>query len=202
MKRKLKIICSILVLIFCCVLVFSFRHNIDHFMQQPWWPISQKAEAKPEDDAVLKYTKEQREALENALTKWVFEHSTQISINTSRAIVTEVMKTNKPLLMLALIEVESNFVPSAISNKGAIGLTQVMFDIHKPALLKAEIIKERRDLFDIGPSIHAGYLILEGYLLQNKGNVPKALENYLGGRDGAYVNRILTNLANLYVTVS
>ena len=75
MKRKLKIICSILVLIFCCVLVFSFRHNIDHFMQQPWWPISQKAEAKPEDDAVLKYTKEQREALENALTKWVFENN-------------------------------------------------------------------------------------------------------------------------------
>lgn len=144
------------------------------------------------------HNKQKEDVTEKILTKWVFEKSDRISFQIAQTIVREAMKTDKPLLMLALIEVESNFVPSAVSSKGAMGLTQVMPFVHSKVLIEAKIIKEKRDLFDIGPSIQAGNVILSDYLRQSNGDVPKALERYLGGKDGAYVHRILANLANLY----
>jgi len=137
--------------------------------------------------------------VEKILSKWIYEHSNKISQNTANEIAKEAMKTNKPLLIVALTEVESNFIPSAVSNKGAVGLTQVMFDIHKLTLVKSGIAKEKRDLFDVAPSIQAGNLVLDSCLLQSKGDVSKALELYLGGQDGAYLKKILSNLANLYI---
>lgn len=136
---------------------------------------------------------------EETLTLWVYNHSVRISKPSANLIVKESLKTSKPLLVLALIDAESEFTPTAFSKKEAIGLTQVMFDIHGKELFKAAIIKERRDLFDIIPSIQAGEWVLNSCLTQTKGDVPKALERYLGGKDGAYLQRILTNLANLYV---
>lgn len=137
--------------------------------------------------------------IEKILVKWVYDNSKNISMGTSQSIVKEAMKTNKPLLILALTEVESNFVPTAVSSKGAVGLTQVMYDIHKQDLSKLGIAKEKRDLFDVSPAIQAGNLILDSCLVQSKGDVTKALERYLGGQDGAYVKRILSHLANLYI---
>lgn len=134
---------------------------------------------------------------EAALTKWVYDHSKQISLATCKEIVQESLKTDKPLLMLSLIEVESNFVLTAVSSKGAMGLTQVMPGIHEKELIAKSIIKERRDLFDVIPSVRAGNLVLSSCLKQSKDDVPKALELYLGGQDGWYVKRILSNLANL-----
>jgi len=133
------------------------------------------------------------------LTKWVYNHSKQISMANCKEIVEESMKTNKPLLLLALIEVESNYVPTAVSSKGALGLTQVMPNVHEKTLITKGIIKEKRDLFDIAPSIRAGNYVLDTCLSSSKGDVSKALEGYLGGQDKWYVNRILANLANLYL---
>jgi len=141
------------------------------------------------------------EVCEKVLTKWIYEHSKQISMQTSGEIVKEVMKTNKPLLILAIAEIESNFIPSALSSKGAMGLTQVMPSVHEKELISKGMIKERRDLFDIVPSIRAGNYVLDFCLTQSKDNVPKALELYLGGQGGHYVKRILSSLANLYVAV-
>jgi len=151
------------------------------------------------NDPVVDKDKSKRETYEKVLTKWIYEHSNRISIGMAGEIARETVKTDKPLLVLALIEVESNFIPSATSNKGAIGLTQVMFDVHGKMLIKNGVIKEKRDLYDIAPSIHAGSLVLDSCLVQSKGDVSKALEYYLGGKDGAYLLRILSNLANLYM---
>lgn len=143
-----------------------------------------------------------KDALEKVLTKWVYEHSANISIHTAREIVLETMKTDKPLLMISLIAVESNFCPTARSNKGAIGLSQVMYRIHGKNLIKLGIIKEERDLFDIVPSVASGNVILETFLKETDYNVSKALERYLGGADGTYLKAILLNLADLYVRVA
>lgn len=148
---------------------------------------------------VLEDLKKQSFKEEKILTKWVFEKSTKISMQTAETIVKEAMKVEKPLLMLALIEVESSFVPTSLSNKGAFGLTQVMPKVHGKMLKEAKIIKDDRDLFDIQPSIQAGNLILNGYLKDSKGDISKALERYLGGKDGAYLHKILVNLASLYI---
>ena len=186
MKRKWYfLICALILIVYAGYLF----HSISYIVKNPVIPV-------------------QNEKLESVLIKWVYDKSSRISLTSAKIISKEVMKTDKPLLLLALIEMESQFVPSAFSSKEAIGLTQVMFedskgkDIHGKALIKSGIIKEKRDLFDITPSIQAGNLILDGYLIQSKGDVPKALERYLGGKDGAYLIRILSNLANLYVLTS
>jgi len=132
------------------------------------------------------------------LTAWVYTHSDRISIDTARFIAQEAIITKKPLLMLALIEVESNFIPTAVSSKGAIGLTQIM-DVHTKGLIKAGIIKDRRDLFNVSQSVHACNFILDDMLKKTGGNVGKALDLYLGGKDGAYKNRILGHLGDLYI---
>ena len=133
------------------------------------------------------------------LVDWVLAKSAHISSQTAKSIVKEAMATDKPLLVLAIIPVESEFVSSAVSKKGAIGLMQVMFDVHKDMLIKRGIIKDKRDLFDIEPNIQAGNAILDMYLGECKGDVASALERYLGGKDGEYLRRILSNLANLYL---
>jgi len=182
----------VLTALVCCVVVLVLTHK-SHFER-----LGLLASEKFEKKVPLTSTSD-KETVEKVLTKWVYEHSKQISLNTSKEIVKESMKTNKPLLMLALIEVESNFVPTAVSNKGAIGLTQVMPVYHEKSITAKGIIKERRDLFDVVPSIQAGNFVLDSCLTQSKGDVSKALESYLGGQDKWYVNRILSNLANLYM---
>lgn len=139
---------------------------------------------------------------EKALTRWVYQNSERISIHSAETIVRESMKTNKPLLLLALINAETNFVPTAVSSKGAVGLTQVMFNVHGKLLIERGIIKEKRDLFDLATSIRAGDVILSGYLQQSHGDVAKALERYLGQSNTYYSYKVLSNLANLYVMVN
>lgn len=142
--------------------------------------------------SVSKYT-------EFKLAAWIFNHSEQISMDTAKEIAGHCMKTRYPLLMIGLISVESNFKQTAVSKAGAVGLTQIMFKQHKDMLIKAEIIKDRRDLFNISNSIRAGDAIFVTYLEASHGNIEKAFERYLGGRDGAYLKHILLNVASLYV---
>lgn len=136
--------------------------------------------------------------IEPILTGWIYNKSSRISRNTCKEIAVESVKTGKPLLILAVIQAESEFVPSSVSNKGAMGLAQIM-DVHVKDLIKAGIIHEKRDLFNIPQSIHACNFILDGFLKRTGGNVSKALELYLGARDGVYLHKTLSNLADLYV---
>lgn len=137
--------------------------------------------------------------LEPLLVKWVMDKSSRISHEQAKEIVTHCVKTKIPLFILAVISVESEFNPSAVSSKGAIGLGQIMFKHHGQNLIKAEIIKEERDLFNIDCNIKAIKFILEMYFTQSHGDVGKSLEKYLGGQNGQYQKRILLNFANLYI---
>lgn len=139
--------------------------------------------------------------IQEVLTDWVYSHSTRISRGDCSLIVATTRSTDKALFLLALMEVESNYVPSATSSKGAIGLTQVMPNTWEKHLIQKGIIKDRRDLYDIQPSIIAGNEIITICLKNAKGDSYKALEAYLGGQDGSYVKRILTNAVNLYLLV-
>jgi soluble lytic murein transglycosylase-like protein len=134
-----------------------------------------------------------------ALIDWVYNKSNRISRKTFTEIVGEAMKYQKPLLLLSIMEVESNFIPTANSPKNALGLMQVMPGVWDKDLIAKGIIKERRDLYDIEPAVKAGNYVFGICLMQAKGDVEKAMEYYLGGKDGAYTKRILANLATLYL---
>ncbi len=94
-----------------------------------------------------------------------------------------------PELILAVIEVESNFDQFAISSAGARGLMQVM-----PFWLK-EIGKPGDSLFRVKTNLRYGCTILKYYLDKEKGNLHRALARYNGSlgehRYSLLVNRVM-----------
>ena len=86
----------------------------------------------------------------------------------------------RPELVLAVIEVESNFDPFAISSAGARGLMQIM-----PFWLK-EIGRPNDNLFQSNTNLRYGCTILRYYLDKENGNRIRGLARYngsLGKRD-------------------
>ena len=79
-----------------------------------------------------------------------------------------------PDIVLALIDVESDFNRFAISYVGASGLMQVM------PFWKEQIGSEKDSLFDPQTNIRYGCIILRIYLDIEKGNIPRALARYNG----------------------
>jgi len=94
-----------------------------------------------------------------------------------------------PELVLAVIDVESNFDHYAISVAGARGLMQIM-----PFWLE-EIGRPDDNLLHIGTNLRFGCTILNFYLERENGNLPRALARYngsLGKRK--YPNKVLDKL--------
>jgi soluble lytic murein transglycosylase-like protein len=86
----------------------------------------------------------------------------------------------RPELVLAVIEVESNFDRFAISNAGARGLMQIM-----PFWLR-EIGRPDDNLFDVDINLRYGCTILRYYMDAENGHRARALARYNGslGRNG------------------
>ncbi len=94
-----------------------------------------------------------------------------------------------PELVLAVIDIESNFDRFAISHAGARGLMQVM-----PFWLD-EIGRPDANLFFIDTNIRFGCTILKYYMDMENGDMVRALGRYHGslGR-AAYPNKVLDRL--------
>lgn len=142
---------------------------------------------------------------ENKVVDWVYSKSSLISRKECKALVTVVQRYDNALLLLAIAELESQgFIPTSKSAKvGAIGYWQINYSAHKEELNKIGVT-DPRDLFDLEVNCKAADMILRQKLALPavNGDVAKALEAYLGGQDGAYVKRILTNLGNLYMIMN
>jgi soluble lytic murein transglycosylase-like protein len=94
----------------------------------------------------------------------------------------------RPELVLAVMHRESYFNPLAYSNKGAMGLMQINFDVWSEMLGLSEI-----SILDIEINIDAGCKILRIYLDANGGDETKALLWYWAGAnppDKSYLDRI------------
>lgn len=83
-----------------------------------------------------------------------------------------------PRLLLFLTLIESRFDPHALSNKGAVGMTQVM---PKVWLKRIDFVTDHKDLMDPYLSIHAGAHVLRHYLNRANGNLKLALLMYNRG---------------------
>jgi soluble lytic murein transglycosylase-like protein len=94
-----------------------------------------------------------------------------------------------PELVLAVINVESNFNRWAISSAGAQGLMQIM-----PFWLK-EIPQAGDNLFNARTNLRFGCTILKHYLQREKGDFQRALARYNGslGKEW-YPNRVFDTL--------
>ncbi len=94
-----------------------------------------------------------------------------------------------PELVLAVINVESNFNRWAISSAGAQGLMQIM-----PFWLK-EIPQAGDNLFNARTNLRFGCTILKHYLQREKGDFQRALARYNGSLGKVwYPNRVFDTL--------
>jgi soluble lytic murein transglycosylase-like protein len=98
-----------------------------------------------------------------------------------------------PDLVLALIEVESNFNRFAVSNVGASGLMQVM-------PFWRELIGDGRDsLFDVHTNLRYGCIILKYYLDIERGDLERGLARYNGSLgESTYSDLVLNKWRNKY----
>ena len=101
-----------------------------------------------------------------------------------------------PELILAVIEVESNFDRYAISVAGAIGLMQIM-----PFWLD-EIGRPNDNLLHVDTNLRYGCTILRFYLDKEKGDLRRALGRYNGslGRR-KYPNKVIDKLTRKWFKV-
>jgi soluble lytic murein transglycosylase-like protein len=96
-----------------------------------------------------------------------------------------------PELVLAVIDVESNFDQYAISHAGALGLMQVM------PFWRKEIGRPDDNLHDIETNLLYGCRILSYYLEKEKGDRRAALARYNGSRGQRwYPDRVFGRLSS------
>ncbi len=96
-----------------------------------------------------------------------------------------------PLLLIAVISVESSFDPQARSSRGAQGLMQVHTKVHSD---KFEPFGGPQAAFEPLPNIRVGAGILKEYL-RREGTIEGALKSYVGAAklrsDGGYGAKVL-----------
>jgi soluble lytic murein transglycosylase-like protein len=122
---------------------------------------------------------------ENSLNKAVHLNENSMSLsdeekNRLARIVSECSKANghDPFLLLALIEVESGYDGSAVSEKGAMGLLQVMPFVAQEMAGELDMDFENvSGLYDMETNVRIGSHYL-GKLMQRYGNLTMALEAY------------------------
>ena len=90
-----------------------------------------------------------------------------------------------PILVLSLIQVESQFNINATSKKGAIGLTQVNPSEWLEVLIKRKLVTSLSDCYDPRKNVEAGCFILR-YYLDETHNFDVALDRYLGTQSDKY----------------
>ena len=81
-----------------------------------------------------------------------------------------------PALAIAVAKVESDLRPDAVSNKGAIGVMQIM-----PRTGLLEFGVKRKDLFNPTINIKIGVKFLDQLIKKYRGNIGVALSHYNGG---------------------
>lgn len=102
--------------------------------------------------------------------------------------VEEIAKAQRPLLLFAIITVESRFDPMAKSRAGALGCGQIMPKAWGKRLREAGIIKEYRDYFDPRICVRAAEFVFSD-LLSQYGSVQQALMHYQCGNDPCSAGR-------------
>jgi len=136
-------------------------------------------------------TKEQRDALESYIARKFWVGKSVIHRLTETVFIVAHEYDVHPLLLLALMSVESRFNPYAESGAGAQGLMQVMTRVHKDKFEK--LGQEEDAAFHPQHNIWVGTQILRD-CIKRRGSITNGLKCYVGASgsdDGGYSNKVL-----------
>ncbi|OAJ53961.1 lytic transglycosylase [Paraburkholderia ginsengiterrae] len=119
-----------------------------------------------------------------ALLRAQFRVAPAESMKIARAVLIEADRhAISPILLLAVMAVESSFDRHAVSVAGARGLMQILPAAHP------QLIASTTDLSDPAVNVRLGSAILRGYLDESGGDLDAALLRYSGGGRG-YARRV------------
>ena len=124
------------------------------------------------------------------------DHAEQIA----NAVATWSEKFNvDPKLLVAIIKVESNYNPFAISHAGAMGLMQVIPRWHLDKIIAARETTGTPEVFNINTNIYLGAWVISNCMKQYKHVVSNALKCYNGsiGMQTDYHTKVLTEYSNV-----
>ncbi len=116
--------------------------------------------------------------------KFIRQSTERMYPRLSREIVEAAIKYSdkydlSPILVLAVVEAESQYYPFAISKKNAKGLMQINTEVNQALLLQEGILKEPSDIFDPDRNMEAGCFLLRRFLNESS-DLNAALDRYLG----------------------
>jgi len=122
--------------------------------------------------------------------KYVSQNSQRMYPRLSREIVQSAIRYSdkydlSPILVLAVVEAESEFYPFALSKKDAKGLMQINPEANQQLLLQEGIFKEPSDIFDPDRNIEAGCFLLRKFINESP-DFSTALDKYLGADSISY----------------
>jgi Transglycosylase SLT domain len=144
----------------------------------------------------LKLTREQQNVVKFIAARY------KVSVDAAKVYVDLAYKSAKqykldPHLVLAVMSIESSFVPDAQSHAGAQGLMQVLTRVHKEKFIPYGGVNAA---YDPESNIKVGSQILRDYLVRN-GNEAGALKSYVGAalmdNDGGYGYKVLSQKARI-----
>ena len=168
-------------IIFSALLVFCSLTGLCYGAVVPAWPTSAEVVDLPPEEAPT------AEEIATVVSSR-FHIRSHDALGIGHAVLTEARRfTISPLLLLAVIAVESSFDRSAVSVVGAKGLMQVLPSQHRDRVLRTS------DLTDPRTNVHIGSAILRDYIRSSDGNLEGALYRYSGGAKG-YARRVADRL--------
>lgn len=124
-----------------------------------------------------------------ALVEWVSDNShSKVSEDKAQRIVDHAYQFAQdqkvdPLVVLAMMKIESGFRAKVCSREGACSIMQIIPRYHKAKI-------KGRDLNKIEVSIDVGTQILREYLNLSGNSLHKALNRYSGGGGKSYYNKV------------
>jgi len=104
-----------------------------------------------------------------------------------------------PLLILCIINEESEFNPLARNSMGTVGLMQVIPEYHKKKIDKYKL--KVHEVYFIKNNIILGTEILEEYFNET-GNMSSALQKYVGATVKENAKQYIENITNNYITLN
>lgn len=192
-RRIVEIVCLLAIMLGGVYLLWSSKDTIKFWFDQRWQP---RLIFAPATQAVLPLDSE----LQSQLVAWMNLHArrtlkTEFATMIVQETFTEAVKHNvDPFLVLAIMQVESNFDYTARSTAGAIGLMQVIPRWHPDKLAQPQHV------FDPRQNIRVGTEVIAEYRDRHAGDMRKALLQYNGSLHipgGDYANKVVSARRNL-----